>query len=168
MIATNGFILIIVKAEYPVDLESKIIDVEGDEIKENFPNYNAVLPKYDIHLNIVISDLEKALKNIPKKDSNGDSNYLSLGSAYLDLDRVKKTLTVFNAIKEEPEIWQHQHKSKWTEIVETYTCLISKNCTALIMPCYPTEETKTRAYTIEEALTLEKDSKAKKQKWYDV
>lgn len=44
MYATDGYLAIKIKQEYAPELERKTIDRQGEELGENFPNVNNVLP----------------------------------------------------------------------------------------------------------------------------
>ena len=46
-VASNAKILVMLKDEYNNELESKIIDRSGQEVQGRYPNYLAVMPKYD-------------------------------------------------------------------------------------------------------------------------
>ena len=46
-VATNGKILVLLKDKYDNELESKIIDRNGQEAQGRYPNYLAVMPKYN-------------------------------------------------------------------------------------------------------------------------
>lgn len=46
-VASNAKVLAMLKDEYDAKLESKIIDRNGKEVEGRYPNYLAVMPKYD-------------------------------------------------------------------------------------------------------------------------
>lgn len=78
-VATDTHQIVVIKSEYPAEYEGKIINKDGKEIKSEYPNYEAILPKLnseltEISLNIDdIKEQFKQYKAFKKIDKNGEN-----------------------------------------------------------------------------------------------
>lgn len=97
-VASNAKILVMLKDEYDNELESKIIDRNGQEVQGRYPNYLAVIPKYDkneyttYHINFESFDAQvkdmrlKVYSDYGKKKQWVDEMVVNIGDTYLSAD----------------------------------------------------------------------------------
>ena len=63
LVATDGHILAKIRNKYPEQLEGKIITKSGEEVEGRFPNYKAVMGKYEEMIDVSISK-EKVIEAV--------------------------------------------------------------------------------------------------------
>ena len=101
-IATDSLMLIVLKEDYPVELEGKIIDKMGSMIDANFPDFVSVIPR-DENCTFVkidsarIFEIEKQYK-IDKKLKLVESGYVTIQGVCLQVALLAKMVRFANKI----------------------------------------------------------------------
>lgn len=95
MYATDGYLAIKIKQEYAPELERKTIDRQGEELGENFPNVNRVLPAKEkltfekIDFKRVL-EVEKEFKTDKKVNKELKFAVVKVGDTYLGIELLAK------------------------------------------------------------------------------
>lgn len=104
-VASNAKILVMLKDEYDNELESKIIDRNGNEVEGRYPNYLAIIPKYDAneyttyHINFdafesQVKDMRmKVYSDCGKKKTWCDEMVVHIGDTWLGAEMFSKFLS---------------------------------------------------------------------------
>ncbi len=94
-IATDAHILIVLEEEYPEEIEGKIIDKEGKEIDEQFPNWKSVIPKdNNKQIDIPFAEIKTAYKQykIDKRIKDDIIGLWKLGEGYFQIGLLHKLI----------------------------------------------------------------------------
>lgn len=104
-VASNAKILVMLEDEYDNELESKIIDRNGNEVGGRYPNYLAVIPKYNkdeyttYHINFdafesQVKDMRlKVYSDCGKKKTWCDEMVVHIGDTWLGAEQFSKFLS---------------------------------------------------------------------------
>lgn len=159
LVASDGFAIVSVKAEYASEKEGKIFNNKCEEVKEKGLNYKSVLP-YDPERTLKtsdyaqvlnIADLKEALELIPKSpDITSKRIGLEIEGALFYPPLVQRVLRVFDALEESFRIFVH---TTGTEGNSRLILLSASGSIGVIMPLFgvPTG-LHPQKYTIKEVL----------------
>jgi hypothetical protein len=141
IVATNGGILVILKAEYEPEYEGKIIDRKGAIIEEVYPSYASVVSLMNSVINIYetsqerVGILEKCLLEIPDELFQitlleGINDFGEPSPLVVSVELLGQAFKLFSLIGETPKIYARAEK----EQVLTYVPLMlqSESCTIII------------------------------------
>lgn len=151
LVATNGYILAKIKADYSPELEGKIISPSGAEVNETYMKYQMFLDAIDRMQPVSTCNLFQACKNVVKLN-DPEKNNISIRPDFNV--RAKFILDGYELLGKDAELYIPE------EGVIT-CCMKSGDSRVLICKTDSPE-----AFTISEAMDLVIEKKAKKA-WYE-
>jgi len=94
IIGTTGYLMVVIDAEYPKELEGRIIGKNKVEIFEKFPNWKMVLPKEEKKVtNVDVKTILKAVEKIKKIEGLKDTG-LKIGNHYYNSESLYNILSL--------------------------------------------------------------------------
>ena len=143
IVATNGYILAILKADYESELEGQIIDRKGNAIEGTFPPYQGLIPFDHLLTDIYnYSERIKTLKTALNEIEKDECPFLSLINGMNDLKEAEPLVArigyleisfkLFSLIGESPSIYARTHGN---QVINYMPLLIrSESCTVILIP----------------------------------
>lgn len=138
-IATDGYILCVIKEQYAPELEGKVIDKFGVEIECKFPNWKRVIPTYrdnELVINInEFNDLYKQYKVDVKLGNDVESIFKIIKNDFSIYFKYKlfAKFTTFLSKFQQAKIYYRDNQRCIIAIYEEHICVLN--------PCAPVEDT---------------------------
>ena len=153
VVSSNNTVIIVLRTEYSSNLEGKVISLEGKEIKAPYPNYKGAMyfnPSETSSCPESRQTIVSSCLNLPKTpDVDHQRVCLEFGGVCVFPPRLLKVLEVFEAIREEPDVYAYTPDT----LVNWRLILKSESCTAIMAPVYLPENDGNR-FTVKEAIEL--------------
>ena len=151
LVATNGYILAKIKADYSPELEGKIIAPDGTGVKETYMKYQSFLDAIDRMKPVSTCNLFQACKNVVKLN-DPERNNISLRPGFNV--RAKFIVDGYELLGKDAELYIPEEG--------VITCCM-KSGDSRVLIC---KTSSLDYFTIEEAMSIIIEKKVKKE-WYE-
>lgn len=151
LVATNGYILAKIKADYSPELEGKIIAPDGKEVNETYMKYQMFLDAIDRMRPVPTENLLQACKNVIKLN-DPERNNISLRPGFNV--RAKFILDGYDLLGKNAELYMPDDGNT--------TCCM-KNGDSRVLIC---KTSSLDYFTVDEAMSIIIEKKVKKA-WYE-